>query len=186
VTVFVGSTRPAKIDGVREALTAIARVDTRFASAVVQAHDVTAVAPRMPMNIGEILAGARQRAAALLALPQFVPATDMAVGVEGGLHQVVADDVSVWTLQTWAAASDGRCWGIGAGPALTLPTEIAERVVAGEELGDVVDGLAGIPIRGTRGAWGLLTCDLIGRRDAFRLAAIAALAPFYNATGWRA
>ena len=31
-----------------------------------------------------------------------------------------------------------------------------------------------------RGAWGVFTRDLVGRRDAFRVATIAALAPFYN------
>jgi non-canonical (house-cleaning) NTP pyrophosphatase len=40
--------------------------------------------------------------------------------------------------------------------------------------------MAGEPVRGTRGAWGLLTRDLIGRRDAFTVATLAALAPFYN------
>ena len=52
---------------------------------------------------------------------------------------------------------------------------------AGRELGDVIDEMAGEPVRGTRGAWGLLTRDLIGRRDAFTVATLAALAPFYNA-----
>jgi non-canonical (house-cleaning) NTP pyrophosphatase len=45
----------------------------------------------------------------------------------------------------------------------------------------VIDERAGLDTRSTRGAWGVLTRDLIGRRDAFRTAVIAALAPFYNA-----
>jgi non-canonical (house-cleaning) NTP pyrophosphatase len=63
---------------------------------------------------------------------------------------------------------------------------LARRVLAGEELGEVVDSLVGAPTRGTRGAWGVLTCDLAGRRDAFRLAVLAAFAPFYNPAAYRA
>jgi non-canonical (house-cleaning) NTP pyrophosphatase len=44
----------------------------------------------------------------------------------------------------------------------------------------VIDALAGKAVRGTRGAWGVLTLDLIGRQDSFRSAILAALAPFYN------
>jgi non-canonical (house-cleaning) NTP pyrophosphatase len=56
----------------------------------------------------------------------------------------------------------------------------AVRALEGRELGDVIDELAGTAVRGTRGAWGVLTLDLIGRQDSFRSAILAALAPFYN------
>jgi non-canonical (house-cleaning) NTP pyrophosphatase len=80
--------------------------------------------------------------------------------------------------------TDGQRWGYGAGGAVLVPAAVAERVLAGEELGDVIDALAGAPTRGTRGAWGVLTRDLVGRRDAFRLAVLAAFAPFYNRSVW--
>jgi non-canonical (house-cleaning) NTP pyrophosphatase len=101
------------------------------------------------------------------------------VGLEGGLHQLPTA-TGDWSLQTWAAVTDGTVWSYGAGPALVLPQDIAERVLAGEELGDVIDRLARDQVRGTRGAWGVLTRDLIGRRDAFRMAVIAAFARFYS------
>ena len=84
------------------------------------------------------------------------------------------------TLTSWAAATDGVRWGYGSGGRIVLPDAIALQVRAGRELGDVIDEAAGEAIRGTRGAWGLLTLDLVGRRDAFVTATIAALAPFYN------
>ena len=170
---LVGSTRPAKVEGVRDALTVIARVDARFADITLETRDLTEVAPRMPMSLGEILHGARVRAGAVATAGAF------SVGVEGGLHQLPVPEV-VWSLQSWAAVTDGERWGYGAGPSLILPPDIADRVVAGEELGDVVDGLAGAHVRGTRGAWGVLTRDLIDRREAFRLAVVAAFAPFYH------
>jgi inosine/xanthosine triphosphatase len=184
VIVRVGSTRPAKVEGAREALAAIARIDTRFATCTLESRDVTHIAPRQPMSIGEIIAGARARAEAVQQSDSRgggPAAAAFGLGVEGGLHEVMA---GVWSLQSWAAVTDGVHWGFGAGPSLVLPRGVAERVRAGEELGDVIDGMAGKPVRGTRGAWGVLTRDLIGRRDAFRLAVLAAFAPFYNRPGW--
>jgi inosine/xanthosine triphosphatase len=177
VIVLVGSTRAAKVEGTRDALAAIAKVDARFASAILEAHDLTEIAPRMPMSVAETIGGAHQRASSLLAGAQVTDATRFAVGLEGGIDRLANGR---WALQTWAAVSNGTTWGYGAGPSIVLPRPVSERVVAGEELGDVIDGLAGEAVRGTRGAWGLLTCDLIGRRDAFRLAVVAAFAPFYN------
>ena len=179
----VGSTRPAKVDGVRDAVAAIARIDPRFESATIQPYDVTAIAPRMPSTLAEILDGARRRAEAVAPVHDRNATTWFAVGVEGGLHPIEHQGTQ-WTLQTWAAVTDGNRWGYGAGPTLALPAAIAECVNAGDELGDVIDRLAGEHVRGTRGAWGLLTHDLIGRRDAFRLGTIAAFARFYNEASW--
>jgi inosine/xanthosine triphosphatase len=182
VTVLVGSTRPAKVEGAREALAAIARVDPRFDGADIQPHDLTAIAPRMPMSISEILNGARRRAEALISLPSQSDATRFAVGLEGGVDRILT--IESLALVTWAAVTNGEQWGFAAGPSIILPDSVSHRVAAGEELGDVIDRIAGDSVRGTRGAWGMLTLDLIGRRDAFRLAVIAAFAPFYN-RAWR-
>jgi inosine/xanthosine triphosphatase len=180
VIIHIGSTRPAKIDGVRQALDAIARIDPRFTESTVIPHDLTGIAPRQPMSLAEILDGARSRAAALPGRGE--PGT-FAIGLEGGLHQLPGD--AGWSLQSWAAVTNGAAWGFGAGPALTVPPPIVERVLAGEELGDVIDRLVQSSVRGTRGAWGVLTRDAIGRGDAFRLAAIAAFAPFFNPVAYK-
>jgi inosine/xanthosine triphosphatase len=175
VIVRIGSTRPAKVEGAREALEAIARIDARFAHFTLQPHDLTHLAPRQPMSVGEILDGVCVRASAIVADGA------LALGVEGGLHEVRP---GVWSLQSWAGVTDGTRWGYGAGPSLVLPDGVVDRVRAGEELGDVIDGLAGEHVRGTRGAWGVLTLDLVGRQEAFRLAVLAACAPFYNPSPW--
>jgi non-canonical (house-cleaning) NTP pyrophosphatase len=134
VIIRVGSTRPAKVEGTREALQALARVAPQFADFTLESHDLTDVAPRQPMSL--------------------------------------------------AAVTDGERWGLGGGPALVLPPGVVDRVRSGAELGDVIDRMAGQSVRGSRGAWGVLTLDAIGRRDAFRLAVIAAFAPFYNSRAW--
>ena len=90
------------------------------------------------------------------------PRPRFAVGLEGGLNPVDVPDRLLFALQTWAAVTDGTDWGYGAGGAVMIPGRVARRVLAGEELGDVVDRLVGEPTRGTRGAWGVLTRDLVG------------------------
>jgi inosine/xanthosine triphosphatase len=189
ILIFVGSTRPAKVEGVRDAASAIARVDSRFADAQIEPHDCTAVAPSMPLSVAEIIDGAERRAQTLVERWRTQNLQDahqhFAVGVEGGIARL-STTFDVWMLHTWAVVSDGTRWSYGAGPSLALPRSISQRVAAGEELGDVIDALASAPVRGTRGAWGVLTRDLIGRRDAFRLAVIAAFAPFYSPAPWAA
>jgi inosine/xanthosine triphosphatase len=182
--VLLSSTRPAKVEGARKALTAIAAIDPRFANPDIQTFDLTAIAPRMPLSEAEIVDGARRRARTLIERPASDRLEAYAVGLEGGLTPLTLDGDEVWMLQSWAAVTDGQRWGYGAGGALEVPAALARRVVAGEELGDVIDGLAGSGTRGTRGAWGVLTRDLAGRRDAFRLAVLAAFAPFYNRDIW--
>ena len=104
----------------------------------------------------------------------------LAIGLEGGLSN---DPIA--TLTSWAAATDGERWGYGAGGRIVLPDAVMQQVTGGRELGDVIDEMAGAQIRGTRGAWGWLTRDLVGRRQALLTATLAALAPFYNRDVYR-
>jgi len=172
VIVVLASTSPAKVDAVRRAVERIATVDPVFSKATIRTLDVTGVSPRMPMTDKDTLDGARVRAstAARSVQPPF-----LAIGLEGGLSQ----DPLV-SLTSWAAATDGERWGYGAGGRIVLPDTVMTQVRAGRELGDVIDEIAGAQIRGTRGAWGWLTRDLVGRGQALLTAALAALAPFYN------
>ena len=182
--VLVGSTRPAKVEGARLAIEAIATRDPRFRDASFEPLDVTDIAPAMPMTEAAIIQGARDRAAAALERRGAGRAGVLAIGVEGGIDPLLPDmsktEVVPYMLKTWAAVTDGTRWSCGAGGAVLLPDGVAREVVGGCELGDVIDRLAGAPVRGTRGAWGVLTLDLVARRDAFKLAIVAALAPFYN------
>lgn len=178
LVVLVGSMRPAKVEGARAAIAEIAVRDLRFRQAAVLARDVREVAPRMPMSEAEVIAGARDRAAALA---DGIGAGTLCLGLEGGLDRLVLPDGRpAHVLRTWACATDGARWGFGAGPALCVPPRVAAEVEGGAELGDVIDRQVGLAVRGTRGAWGVLTLDLVDRREAFRLAVVAALAPFYN------
>jgi len=172
VLIFVASTSPAKVDAVRRAVERIGAIEPSFHGATLRTLEVGSVTPAMPMTDRETLEGARARAeaAARTLTPPFV-----AIGLEGGLS---ADPLV--TLTSWAAATDGERWGYGAGGRIVLPDAVLQQVQAGRELGDVIDAMAGKGTRSTRGAWGWLTRDLVGRRHALITATLAALAPFYN------
>lgn len=182
--VLLSSTRAAKVEGARAALVAIGAVDNRFAGAEVRLLDLTHIAPRMPLDEAAIVDGARRRAQALIESAPTRTGPIYAVGLEGGLAPIEVNGRQAWMLHSWAAVTDGALWGYGAGGAVEVPPPLVARVLAGEELGDVINGLAGADTRSTRGAWGVLTRDLAGRRDAFRLAVVAAFAPFYNRDLW--
>ena len=132
-----------------------------------------------------MMAGARNRAEYLrgLALEGREP-WDFLVGVEGGL-EIVEENGARWVfLENWAYVLDREGRGsFGQSGAVAVPEPLAGRVVdEGAELADAVDAFAGSHgIRDAQGAWGVLTRDLVTRRDAFRLAVINAFAPFYNA-----
>jgi inosine/xanthosine triphosphatase len=180
--IVLGSVRPAKVDGARAAIASIATIDDRFQSAALRTMAVGDTAPVMPMSETDIIAGARARAAAALASAADVAGPRFGAGLEGGLHPVTVDGACEWALCSWAAVTDGTSWGYGGGGNVIVPRPIAEEVLAGRELGDVIDRIAGEGTRSTRGAWGVLTRDLISRSDAFRVALIAAFAPFYRSS----
>ena len=186
IQILVGSTRPAKVEAARAAIAAIAAVDERFHRTIVEPVDLAGVAPVMPMTERDILDGARLRAQTLIdrGVTAGGAACRLAIGVEGGIDPLPGGGASgggaQYVLKTWAAVTDGTEWGYGAGGAIVLPDTITRHVLGGRELGDVIDEIAGPGVRGTRGAWGVLTLDLIGRRDSFTSAILAALAPFYN------
>jgi inosine/xanthosine triphosphatase len=184
--IYLGSTRPAKVDGAREALAAIGAIEPRFAAADVRLRDMGAAGPAMPMTDAAIVEGARIRAKALVDEVASDGQPFYAVGLEGGLDPLVVGGETHWMLRTWACVTDGTRWSYGAGGVAPVPTSLAESVLAGRELGELVDALAGPGTRSGRGAWGILTRDLISRRDAFRIAVLAAFAPFYNASAYAA
>jgi non-canonical (house-cleaning) NTP pyrophosphatase len=68
-----------------------------------------------------------------------------------------------------------------------LPEPLAQEVFAkGTELAVAIDKFAGeAGIRDGQGAWGVLSGNRITRQEAFRVAVIAAFAPFFNQVMYR-
>lgn len=140
----VGSTKAAKVEAVRRVLTLLAP------GCALEAVDVVSGVPDQPVGDQATRQGARNRARAALALT----GADVAFGLDGG---VTLEPPAAW-LVSWVAAvtRDGRT-GDASGLRMPLPSAVADRLGAGDELGTIIDDLFGVSAskQGT-GAVGLL------------------------------
>jgi inosine/xanthosine triphosphatase len=189
VVVAVGSTRRPKLNAVWEALTVFGPTLEPNAQFDVVGLEVPSGVRHTPLSRVDLMAGARQRAEALVEIArERKEPWKFFVGLEGGLD-VVEEAGNRWVfLENWAYVLDTERRGAyGQSGGVLLPQALAKRVVdQGAELAEAVDAFAGSQgIRDSQGAWGVLTRNLITRQDAFRTAVIAAFAPFFNAAMYR-
>lgn len=136
-----------------------------------------------PANRNELMLGARQRAEALEKLVrQKSEKWRYFVGLEGGLDVIEREGRRRVFLESWAYVSDGRNGYYGRSGGVEIPDALAREVLENRvELSAAIDNFAGaVGIRDAQGAWGVLSSGLISRTEAFRVALLAAFAPFYN------
>ena len=164
----VGSANPAKIEAVRRSLARLAPGCT------LEAVDVESGVSAMPLAADELRAGALGRARAALERTD----AEIAFGLEGG---ATLDGERAWlTGHVIALARDGRL-GEAAWGRMLLPPAATSRLIAGEELGDVIDDLFGRKeSKRQTGAIGLLTENVVTRTDAFADLVAMACAPFLH------
>ena len=204
IIIAVGSNRKPKLNAVSEALESFRATLAPGAEFEVVGAEVDSGVSHTPASCEELMRGARQRAKALVKLArQTGKAWNYFVGLEGGLDTVYEDapqDKSQSReeagangarrvfLESWAYVTDGREGHYGRSGGIELPEALAEEVLKnGVELAVAIDRFAGaVGIRDGQGAWGVLSSNLIARQEAFRVAVIAAFAPFYNAKMYRA
>lgn len=184
IIVAVGSTRQPKVDAVREALALIGPSLADAAQFEVAAVDVPSGVRHTPLAREDILTGARQRAEALLRIARENRETwKYFVGLEGGIDIIRERGARHVFLENWAYVTDlaGR-EGFGQSGGILLPEPLARRVVdEGVELAAAIDEFAGgRGIRDAQGAWGVLTRNLITRRDTYRIAVISAFTSLLN------
>jgi inosine/xanthosine triphosphatase len=189
VQIAVGSTRRPKLAAVSEALREFAPLLAPNTEFDVIPVEVESGVSHTPANRAELMSGARQRAEAVQHLAkQKSESWRYFVGLEGGLD--VIDDPSGRRvfLESWAYVSDGLAGHFGRSGGVEIPDALAHEVLEnGVELSIAIDRFAGaVGIRDAQGAWGVLSAGLISRTEAFRVAVVAAFAPFYNAKMYRA
>jgi inosine/xanthosine triphosphatase len=199
IIIAVGSKRGPKLNAVQEALAQFSSLLASEAEFEVVGFEVESGVGHTPSSCKELMRGARQRAEALQARAREQGAKwNYFVGLEGGLD-VIELDVSPshgqedWPrsrrvfLESWAFVSDGARGFYGRSGGIELPGPLAHEVLANRvELAVAIDQFAGaVGIRDAQGAWGVLSTSLISRQEAFRVAVIAAFAPFYNAKMYR-
>jgi len=204
ITIAAGSKRGPKLNAIIEALQSFSAAlahDTQFE---VVGVEVESGVSHTPTSRDELMRGARQRAEALQQRARQGGADwQYFVGLEGGLDVVYegasADKIFNHSglqqnrhrrvfLESWAYVSDGARGHFGRSGSIELPGALAHEVLEnGVELSIAIDRFAGaVGIRDAQGAWGVLSNNFITRQEAFRVAVIAAFAPFYNAKMYRA
>jgi inosine/xanthosine triphosphatase len=201
--IAVGSTRGPKLDAVHEALKLCAEHLDPNAQFEVIGFAVDSGVGHTPLSSAESMRGARQRTEALIHMATGSGENyQYFVGLEGGLEVMKSDgsnespagDTNLAGngsrrvfLESWAYVSDGLRGHFGRSGGIELPPALAHEVLdKGVELASAIDKFAGVAgIRDNQGAWGVLSNNLITRREAFRVALVAAFAPFYNASLFR-
>ena len=204
ITIAVGSKRSPKLNAVSEALQAFSAALSNDAHFEVVGVEVESGVSHTPSSREELMRGARQRTKALVEMArQDGAAWQYFVGLEGGLdvvrEAISADEMLRHSglqqsghrrvfLESWAYVSDGTRGHYGRSGSIELPETLAHEVVEnGVELAVAIDRFAGaVGIRDAQGAWGVLSNNFITRQQAFRVAVIAAFAPFYNAKMYHA
>ena len=198
IIIAVGSTRKPKIGAVSEALSSFAPLMAREAEWEVVGIEVESGVGATPATREESMTGARSRAEALERMAiEKGKRWNYFVGLEGGLDVVYEGAPREETLrhaklkgtenrrvflESWAYVSDGTRGQFGRSGGVEIPEALAHEVLEnGVELSVAIDRFAGaVGIRDAQGAWGVLSGNLVTRQEAFRLAVIAAFAPFFN------
>lgn len=165
--ITVGSTNNVKIAAVveacREVLGEVEAVSTPVDSGV----------SVMPTTDDEMISGAMNRARDA----RERAGGELSFGLEGGMVKTSHG----WFLRGWVAVYDGREYFLGCSPGIMVPDSIVREVTDRNELGDVIDRVAGRRgVKRAEGAYGVLTGNRIDRKAAFKAAALSALAPIYN------
>jgi inosine/xanthosine triphosphatase len=183
IRIVVGSTRRPKVAAVQEAIRDFAQILAPHAEFEVVGAEVESGVGHTPASRNELMLGARQRAEALVRLAREKNQSwQYFVGLEGGLDVIEEGGGRRVLLESWAYVSDGRHGHFGRSGGVEIPDALAREVLErGVELSVAIDQFAGaVGIRDGQGAWGVLSGGLINRTEAFRVAVVAAFAPFYN------
>lgn len=204
IIIAIGSKRSPKLNAVKQAIEVFSPSFPPGSEFELLSVEVDSGVSHTPLSQEELMRGARQRAEALAQIAQKNNLQwHYFVGLEGGLD--VVHETSSATpkrrysdsprngrrrvfLESWAYVSDGVYGHYGRSGGIELPEPLVREVIEnGTELAVAIDLFAGMQgIRDAQGAWGVLSGDLISRQEAFRIAVIAAFAPFYNAKMYRA
>lgn len=184
ILIAVGSTRRPKLNAVWEALTVFGPSLDAEAQFEVVAVETPSGVGHTPSTRAELMAGAKFRAEGLVQQAREKGESwKYFVGLEGGLDVIAEGSARRVFLQSWAYVTDGAGRGaFGQSGAIEMPEALAAEVLdRGTELSAAIDAYAGgRGIRDAQGAWGVLSRNMITRQDAFRVAVVAAFAPFFN------
>ncbi|MFJ7934788.1 DUF84 family protein [Sporosarcina sp. NPDC096371] len=152
---MIGSTNPAKVKAARGVIA------NHFPQATVWEVDAKSGVSDQPFGDEETRLGAINRALRASGTKEGA----IGIGLEGGVRMLEGQ----MYLCNWGALAfpDGTRFTAG-GAQIPLPKEIAEELIAGKELGPVVDAyFKASGIRKKEGAIGMFTAHAVNRDDLF-------------------
>ena len=170
--VLVGSENPVKIVAAQEAFSQY------FDEVKVIGIKVASSVSDQPIN-DDIFKGACNRAQALKTINQKKNlSANFFVGIEGGITKLY----SMWFAFGGICILDGEGRaGYGTSPFFELPSDISKELLAGIELGNVIDNLTGeTNTKRKQGAVGYFTKGILQRKDFYLSGLLMALIPFLN------
>ena len=170
--VLVGSRNPVKIAAVREVFTRY------FGDIEILGVEVDPVVPAQPVG-DQTFAGAENRARALADVDrQQGLGAAFCVGIEGGIVRANSQWFALGVVCVLDAK--GRI-AFGTSSQFSLPDAITNELLAGVELGDVIDRIMGEENTKQRGgAIGFLTRGHLDRQNLYAQGILVALVPFVN------
>ncbi|WP_112181673.1 DUF84 family protein [Paraliobacillus zengyii] len=151
MTIVIASKNPTKVNAVKEV----------FINQLVHAKDIPSHVSNQPLSDQETLTGALIRARQAVKVDEAI----IGIGLEGGVMEIENN----MYLCNWGALVDRNgAEFIASGARIPLPEEIISTLKEGKELGDVMDFYAQKKnVRKKQGAIGILTNDLVSRKDMF-------------------
>lgn len=170
--ILVGSKNPVKIDATRDAFSKY------FGAVQVVGVGTESGVPDQPIN-QQTYEGARNRASALRKLAQEQhPDAKYFVGIEGGIEETFSTWFSFGTI--CVIDTRGR-ESLAKSPHFTLPKNVVQKLLSGEELGDVMDHHTGKHnTKQKSGTIGILTNGIMDRKNLYVHGLVVALVPFVN------
>jgi len=175
VKIFVGSTNPVKINAVTTA------ASETWPDVTVTGIDVPSGIPEQPIGDEQTRQGAINRAQAVLAAGQKANQSDvtlLGVGLEGGVMDINGELFS--TVWTTVIDEDGQLFEAN-GARFKVPEIVAEKILAGEEMGPIMSQLLGeADIRKKQGMIGVITSGFIDRTEEYSSIVKMALGLWYG------
>ncbi|HCC84288.1 MAG TPA: hypothetical protein DEP87_01255 [Candidatus Pacebacteria bacterium] len=174
--IFVGSANPAKIKAAEQAVTEVLG-EAKKSTFQIIGHEVNSGVAAQPMSDITTKTGSINRAKNVLAwgLAQnsnncSQPVSILALGLEGGVFQVRSKSHELWST-VWVTLIDSRLpqklIQVN-GARFRLPDQIAQPILAGEEMGEVVGKLAQNPnLKRQGGMIGLITANTVSRTSEY-------------------
>lgn len=171
----IGSTNPVKIEAVRLAAQAVFSARERDEAIETQGFAVASGVSAQPFSDQETRQGAMNRAVAVLAKDETV---ELALGLEGGVYEEGTD---IWNV-VWVVVRDRAGREVAfSGNRFALPTDVADGLRTGQEMGDVMNALEGRDnLKHAEGMFGIITEGVITRTAGYQSLAQFALALYFS------